>query len=856
MAVELELAINQKEMNTFDHDQAISVAFSLFKQASEHFSRGDFDVAEMFLMKASVVFRAEQDPTGQINVLLLQGTIKRDQGNLEQALLIFRQAGDIALQIEDKLAQADALNLEASVFSYQGQDLHAVEALKQAIELVKDSDHTEKIMNLYCNIGSIYTFFGDYSEALNFLSLAYGKANLLKRPSRGQAILLSQLGALYQSIGNIDEAVQFQVQARDVCRKLGDSYTESAVLNNLGQLRLVRGEVDEAKQLYLEALKIASRAGNAIYKIDNLLGLGHVYKSLKDYDRANKYYVQALEIADQSGKRDVKVEILHNLGSSLLELGEFQKAETDLLEALALAAELEHPKSIFEIHKSLSEVYETTGDLAKALHHHKEFHRVEKLIFNEEADKRTKQLSVRFDVERSRHEAEEYRLRNEMAQKARLEAEAIVTERSRELESAHLEVVTRLAVAAEFRDDDTGEHTKRVGRTAAAIAHVLGWSQEEVKLLYTAARLHDVGKIGVPDAILLKPGRLSEQEFEIIRQHTTIGGRILANGQTRLLKLAEEIALYHHERWDGTGYPLKLAAEAIPMAARIVSVADVLDALSQERPYKRAWSMEETLAEIRRQSGAQFDPEIVEACLTIYTSEEGRRYLETVDSWQDSLVQLDALNVKKTSTMMGSTDLFKIIERYEKQLETKEKLIAQLQLESEQVRQDLKQMSFADPLTRLGNRLAFEKDLESALSRPEGSHEVMVVTLDLDGLKDINASLGYAKGDELLQHFAKEMKEEFRSCGTVYRSGGDEFIGLVAQRLLPKFSEIQGHLDAVLVRLSAQGLPRVSVSIGVAAFPQEAKSPGELIRLSDQRMFADKVEKRSHDRQEARVVPL
>ncbi|HEV2814788.1 MAG TPA: HD domain-containing phosphohydrolase [Solirubrobacteraceae bacterium] len=181
------------------------------------------------------------------------------------------------------------------------------------------------------------------------------------------------------------------------------------------------------------------------------------------------------------------------------------------------------------------------------------------------------------------------------------------------LEEAQFETLSRLAAAAEYRDDDTGEHTRRVGDMAGLLAERLGLTAEEVRLIRLAAPLHDVGKIGIPDAILLKPGRLTEEEFEQIKGHATIGAEMLAGGAFPLLAAAEEIARTHHERWDGTGYPAGLAGEAIPIAGRIVAVVDVFDALTHDRPYKTAWSVEDAVAEIASQRGRHFDPRVVDA---------------------------------------------------------------------------------------------------------------------------------------------------------------------------------------------------------------------------------------------------
>ena len=193
--------------------------------------------------------------------------------------------------------------------------------------------------------------------------------------------------------------------------------------------------------------------------------------------------------------------------------------------------------------------------------------------------------------------------------------EAGVRQRTRELEEAQGEILERLAAAAEHRDDDTGRHTLRVGEVSAAIAEALALSRETTELIRAAAPLHDVGKIGVPDHILLKAGSLTPEEFAVMKTHTTIGAAILAGGKSPLVIEAERIALNHHERWDGRGYPNGIGGDAIPLSARIVAVADVFDALTHARPYRPAWALDRVITEIRAQSGHQFDPTVVAAFL-------------------------------------------------------------------------------------------------------------------------------------------------------------------------------------------------------------------------------------------------
>jgi HD-GYP domain-containing protein (c-di-GMP phosphodiesterase class II) len=180
---------------------------------------------------------------------------------------------------------------------------------------------------------------------------------------------------------------------------------------------------------------------------------------------------------------------------------------------------------------------------------------------------------------------------------------------------AKLELVRRLALAAEYRDDQTGGHNQRIGTYSAIVAKKLGMDPKVCETLSYAALLHDLGKIGVPDALLLKPGAFSPEERQAMECHTTLGAEILSGGFHPLVEMSHSIALTHHERWDGKGYPQGLAGHDIPIEGRIVAVCDVYDALTSKRPYKEAWSSEEAVAEIVRQSGSHFDPLVVDAFL-------------------------------------------------------------------------------------------------------------------------------------------------------------------------------------------------------------------------------------------------
>ncbi|KZN13455.1 HD-GYP domain-containing protein [Marinomonas sp. TW1] len=177
-----------------------------------------------------------------------------------------------------------------------------------------------------------------------------------------------------------------------------------------------------------------------------------------------------------------------------------------------------------------------------------------------------------------------------------------------ELLATHIDLIQRLGRAAEYKDNETGMHVQRMSHYAKIIALAYGFCEEAAEDLKRAAPMHDIGKIGIADSILLKPGKLTEDEYEIMKTHALIGGEILSNPNSYLIELAQKVAMTHHEKWDGSGYPNQLKGDDIPIEGRIVAIADVFDALTSERPYKKAWSIEEAMDFIHQQSGKHFDP--------------------------------------------------------------------------------------------------------------------------------------------------------------------------------------------------------------------------------------------------------
>ncbi|MBW8191085.1 two-component system response regulator [Neiella marina] len=212
--------------------------------------------------------------------------------------------------------------------------------------------------------------------------------------------------------------------------------------------------------------------------------------------------------------------------------------------------------------------------------------------------------------------------------------DALVAERTKALEGTRLQIIRRLGRAAEFKDNETGMHVVRMSHYSRIIAESMGMPEDYCDLILQSAPMHDIGKIGIPDNVMLKPGRLTDEEWVIMRTHPSIGAMIIGDHDSELLKMAKVIALNHHEKWDGSGYPNGVAGTDIPIEARIVAIADVFDALTTARPYKDAWPVEKAVDVIKQDAGSHFDPELVDVFVRELPKvlEIKEKYAETTES--------------------------------------------------------------------------------------------------------------------------------------------------------------------------------------------------------------------------------
>ncbi|MFC5600747.1 tetratricopeptide repeat protein [Deinococcus cellulosilyticus] len=632
-----ELLAKAKSLLHVDFSQALKISLSAAQRAlQEHnnqhyasamlyagtsaFHQGDLLSAEKYLTQALNHFQHKHKSDEQIDALITIGHIYRDQGKYDYAHGMFTHALYLSREHQNPEMEADALNGLAGIYHYQGDYQKSIEALEIALPIRERLGNPAKTAAVLNNLGQSYTQLGEYFESLMYLTKGHQIISQTQHEPRIEGASLVSIGNLYKDLGDYDESLKFFKEAISVGERGKTPIITAVATENLGEVLRLRGHTREALDALQKSLDLSRKLGYQPGVINSLISMANVYHWQGNHKLALTTFRDALTLSRQTNHREGEIDALIGVGKQLLAARKGHEALDYLNQALQLAEDSKRKKSIASIHSCLAECYEILGNPRAALEHFKTFHKIDQELKSEEGERRSRYLKMRFDLERSEQRAEMYRMQNETNELARKAAEALVHERTQELEQAQVEIVTRLAIAAESRDDVTGAHTWRVGRNAAMLAQEIGLPREEVEIIRLAARLHDVGKIGIPDSILMKHGVLTPEEYEHMKTHTIIGGRILSGGKSRLLQLAQEIAVSHHERWDGRGYPFGLLGETIPLSGRIVAVADVFDALTHRRPYKQAWSLKNALEELERHSGTHFDPRIVQAALKVFNT--------------------------------------------------------------------------------------------------------------------------------------------------------------------------------------------------------------------------------------------
>jgi putative nucleotidyltransferase with HDIG domain len=536
----------------------------------------------------------------------------RPQAVLEMALDLGGSPFDSGMR-PSSLEQGLALGLACRACLELGQWVEALRYASQAVARLQD--HPKHLADAQVALGLSQLPLGEYSAALETFGTAH-QTYLTLGDVSGVVETAARLTRLQTNLKRFSEALQlvshtleyfaFRAEVRPYANLLFEAAHAHA---KLFEQQHEPQHAQSAKAYLEQCQEIAKQDPELLEAMQH--NIAFLYGMIGEENFAEAQVLALYNQFQPHQNAPRRMSSLLNLGHFAMQRGDYRLALERTLAALELAQMQHNREALLHCFNNLWQIEKQLGNHMAALEAHKKFHDLTILLRDQNAERRAQMFSVQLELESAKNESELHRVRS-------IELEQRVGERTRELEHAQLEMLERLAMAAEFRDYDTGLHTQRVGECAAKIAQALGLPSGDVEQLRLAARLHDIGKISIPDSILLGRSELTAEQWTVIRAHTEVGAKMLSGSQSPLVQLAEEIALSHHERWDGSGYPKGLAGEAIPLSGRITAVADVFDALLSERPYKHAWSKHAAIAEIRVLAGSCFDPVVVEAFLRCF----------------------------------------------------------------------------------------------------------------------------------------------------------------------------------------------------------------------------------------------
>lgn len=534
--------------------------------------------ARQLAIQARVVSRADGDRVGEAESLYRLASLAHSGGDPEDAFGLAMEASEIAAQCNAQLVEAWAVHL-LGVVHYQASNFsESLERCLRALDLYRATGHGVDAGNIY-----------------------------------------NTIAAVYHSMGDNDRAIVTYEQALAAAEPYGRPDLVALVMGNIARIRSSRSEYLPAVSMGRRAVEIARQHQPSI--VTNLLAdLAEAYMGLADHVKAAECFAEARRVLQERSEEGsepthaAQLGVMVAEGRVALRRGALDDAISVLQAALDMSERTDSREYELEVNDLLATAFKRRGRFEEALERREKHDSQYRQMFTHAADLRLRTLQVAHETATARHQAEILRLRTQ-------ELEAMVGGRATVITQGpvattpayHLEAFEQLAVLTEFRDAETGEHTNRVGDMAAEIAHALGKSPEWCEQLRTAARLHDIGKVAVPDAVLQKTGPLTVEEYEMMKSHTSMGHRILAGNSAPLFQMAAEIAQSHHEWWDGSGYPLGISHSSIALSGRIVSIADVYDALCSRRPYKRAWARQEAARFVVSGRGGQFDPSVVDA---------------------------------------------------------------------------------------------------------------------------------------------------------------------------------------------------------------------------------------------------
>lgn len=517
-----------------------------------------------------------EDVPEQLKLMLDAGRFFYVSGQAFRGIPIAQKARSLGLEVGESGLTTDALILIGVCSADSGGLPTAMEAYADALTLAKGSRDLVREGKIWFNLGSALSYSGLNNEALSCFEMALTRirdvkdlAPLLPGIYTNLAACHLNLDQIRQGLAAIEKAIQLSSEPKDAHSILNRVLAE----NFYTRLLLEINDFETAREHAKSARYFASQSKTPRADISASVaeGLTEVYSGQADVGISR--LTNTLERA-----RTLKVatrEVLMALVKAFEFIGQPDRALIYLRQMLEQQRSSQEQNVLKHVKLHLEQLHPAVEDESSAI----------------------RRLQTREELLEGRIAKQE------------------LTRQSQELFKARVEVMERLAVAAELRDDSTGEHSYRVGRMSSLLAKEYGCDDDTIFMIDIAARLHDIGKIGIPDGILLKPAPLNAAERDVMKTHTTIGAEVLAKSNIAHMQMAEEIARHHHEWWDGTGYPGNQSGTGIPLAARIAALADVFDALTHARPYKSAWTVDSALTEILSLRGRQFDPELTDMFL-------------------------------------------------------------------------------------------------------------------------------------------------------------------------------------------------------------------------------------------------
>ncbi len=516
--------------------------------------------------------------------------------DLEKAQDHFLQeVDDLELEVEYWLLTARAARALVEVDKF-ARAVFALEALvnKDLVNL--------QVFNYHYYAAIYYLEYSDLSMAYDHILSAQQIAVELDVPKYTFKVL-SFMVVVFDRLG--DQKTSLKI-AQEVL-KLANSPDEKFIANiNLAENYRKLEKLNKSEERLIEAnkqLELVDDRNLLRYKIMDFEKRAWLNFDLDKLSIAEKDFKQAIALAKKSYvPYDTYFFAMEGLGSIYYKQKDYE-ASIDLAKTV-LTLETAGNDIKMNACYGMAKNYKALDDYKSAYKSLEEAHKLEQKIRSEKSDSKLKSWEARYNFNIERRD-------KEIALKEREIFELKNVKLKDQVKRGQMEMLQRLALAAEIRDDETSAHTRRVGKISTKIALILGLDEGYAKRLGFAAQFHDIGKIGIPDEILLKPTGLTPEEFEIMKQHTTIGSQILSNSEMGIMKMSEVIAVSHHERWDGSGYPKQLKGIQIPLEGRIVSVADAFDAMTSDRPYRKALDIEIVKDELMKGAGGQFDEVIV-----------------------------------------------------------------------------------------------------------------------------------------------------------------------------------------------------------------------------------------------------